>query len=180
MTAATARHLHVVPGGITDDNGEVIPPHRLLAEIEKLQTDLSMAQRDVKTKNRRIAELERDKAAERMNHPDRPLILRVCRYWHLKCRAGSNRVKPDSPHRYDAVAALVELEELIPVEERERGGPKTRRVYGPDAFKQAIDGAAYDPFRKQRKNGSWVTYDDLETICRTAGKFDEFRARAPR
>jgi hypothetical protein len=180
MTASTARHLHVVQGGITDDNGEVIPPHRLLAELEKLQTDLSMAQRDVRTKNRRIAELERDKAAERLKHPERELILRVCRYWHAKCRHGDKRVKPDSPHRYDAVAALVDLEELVPLEERDPDGPKFRRVYGPDAFKQAIDGAAYDPYRKQRKNGSWVTYNDLETICRTAGTFDEFRARAPR
>jgi hypothetical protein len=177
---APARHLTVVPGGITDDNGEIVPPHRLLAEIEKLQTDLQMAQRDVKTKNRRIAELERDKAAERLNHPQRELILRVCRYWHAKCRRGDPRVKPDTPHRFDAVAALVDLEELIPLAERDPDGPKFRRVYGPEAFKEAIDGAAYDPFCKRRKNGTVARYDDLETICKSAAKLDEFRARRPR
>jgi hypothetical protein len=180
MSRPQLRVVDAGAAGVMDDNGEILPSHRLVEEIEKLQTDLQMAQRDVKAKNRRIFELERNRAQERLEHPDRELILRVCRYWHRKCRRGDRRVKPDSPHRFDAVAAMVELEEVIPAAERESAGPKSRRVYGPEAFKQAIDGAAYDPYRKQRKNGSWAVYDDLETIFKSAAKFDEFRARAPR
>jgi hypothetical protein len=176
VSAQPARHLHVVSDRVADDNGEVVSPEALVAEIEKLRVDLKMAQRDVKSKNRRISELERDKVAERLKHPDRELILRICKYWHRKCRGGDPRVKPDSPDRFDAVAALVEMEHIVA-----DGGRKRReRVYPPEAFKEAIDGAAFDHFVKARKNGSEQHYDDLELIARSAAKFDEFRARAPK
>lgn len=174
------RHLRAVGSGVADDNGEVVSPERLVQEIEQLQIDFGMAQRDVRSKNRRIAEMERNRARERLEHPDRELILRVCNYWWRKCRAGHPRIKWDSDDRFDAVAALVELEDIIPADEREPDGPKTRRVYEPAAFKQAVDGAAFDHYSRQRKNGTWVHYDDLTLICRSVARFEEFRARAPR
>lgn len=177
VSALPQRHLHVVSDRVADDNGEVVTPEALVAEIEKLRTDLKMAQRDVRTKNRRISELERDRVRERLEHPDRELILRVCSYWHRKCRGGDPRVKPDTPDRFDAVAALVEMEHIV---KDEQGRRRRERVYPPEAFKEAIDGARFDHFAKPRKNGSMQHYDDLELICRSAARFDEFRARAPR
>src|SRR3954465_15585906 len=149
MTRPQLRVVDAGAAGVMDDNGEILPSHRLVEEIEKLQTDLQMAQRDVKAKNRRIFELERNRAEERLEHPDRELILRVCRYWHRRGRGGDRGGKHDSPGRDEAGAALVELEHIVTDEH----GRKTReRVYEPEAFKEAIDGAYYDPFQKRRKN----------------------------
>jgi hypothetical protein len=175
--ARPARHLQVVGDDrIADQNGEVIPPHRLLAELEQTRIDLKMAKRDVQSKNRRIADLERDRERERLEHPDRELILRVCDYWHRRCRGGDRRVKPDSPERFDAVAGLVVLEHIVTDEH----GRKTKeRVYEPEAFKEAIDGAYFDHFQRPRKNGTIQHFDDLELICRSAAKFEEFRSRVP-
>jgi hypothetical protein len=44
--------------------------------------------------------------------------------------------------------------------------------------RHAIDGAAFDPFVTQRKNGSQKRHDDWELIMRK-GKFEEFCNKAP-
>jgi hypothetical protein len=69
--AQPARHLSVVGDHVIDDDGELVTPADLQREVEKLRVDLKMAQRDVMRKNRRIAELEQDKARERMEYPRR-------------------------------------------------------------------------------------------------------------
>jgi hypothetical protein len=152
----------------------------LIERLDKVTTDLHMAQRDVKRKNRQIAELERNRAQERLDHPDRDLIVRVATYWHRKAKGGDPRVDPLSPARFDAVAALAEMTELRVVE-GEDGKKRRRKVkrYDPAAFKEAIDGCCFDCYRKQRKNGSWQEFNDLELICRDAKQFEEFRQRCP-
>lgn len=183
LPARPERHLHVVDHLVDQRTGETFTApqvEELLARVDKLETDLHMAQRDVKRKNRQIAELERNKAQERLDHPDRDLIVRVATYWHKRCKDGDPRVDPLSPARFDAVAGLAEMTELRMVEV---DGKKRRRKvkrYDPAAFKEAIDGAHFDHFRKQRKNGSWQAFDDLELIMRDAKQFEEFRARAPK
>lgn len=180
MSAQPVGHLRLVR---TDDDGEIIglvdsdALTTLEAELEKAKLDLKMAQRDVKAKNRRIAELERHKARERLEHPRYSDAVRVAKYWWRKCRAGNARINYKSPDRLDAVLALMEIEEIIV----DADTKKRRREphYAMVDFKAAIDGAAFDHFCKARKNGSEQHYDDLELICRTAAKFDEFVARAP-
>lgn len=174
-----APNLHLVGDALVNENGEIVPREvaKLQDEVEKLKIDLKMAQRDVKAKNRRLAELERDRARERLDHPRYADIERVARYWHRKCREGSARVNPMSPDRFDAIACVLEQERIV-VDADTR---KKRRepMYTLEDCKAAVDGAHFDHFSKQRKNGSWQHYDDLELIFRDGKRFEEFRDRAP-
>jgi hypothetical protein len=180
VSAQPARHLALVE---LDDGGEIVGRvtsdalKTLEADLEKAKVDLKMAQRDVKSKNRRIAELERQKSRERLEHPRYSDAVRVAKYWWLKCRAGDKRVNYKTPDRLDAVLALMEIEEIVV----DADTKKKRREphYSMEAFKAAVDGAHFDHFVKARKNGSEQHYDDLELICRSAAKFDEFVARSP-
>jgi hypothetical protein len=180
VSAQPSRHLALVE---LNDGGEIVGRvesdalQRLEQDLEKAKLDLKMAQRDVKAKNRRIAELERQKARERLEHPRYSDAVRVAKYWWLKCRAGNTRINYKTPDRLDAVLALMEIEEIVV----DADTKKRRREphYAMEHFKAAIDGAAFDHFVKARKNGSEQHYDDLELICRTAAKFDEFVARCP-
>lgn len=173
---SAAPHLRLVNA----ETGEFLPSQKLeeiQAELEKLRTDLKMAQRDVKAKNRRIADLERDKAQERLDHPQRDLIERICKYWWRRCRSQDAKVHPMSPARFDAVAGLVEMQTMVV--EQVNGKTVRRREwrYEMHDFKAAIDGAHFDHYVKRRKNGSEQHFDDLELICRDSKQFEEFRAR---
>lgn len=188
MAAQPAPILHLVGDALVNENGEIIPKEiaKLLEEIAALKVDKKMLRRDITVKNRKIAELERDVIEERLNYPRRGEIERVGVYWHRKCRPEDwarpvRKVQPLAPVRFDAVRGILEIERLIIDVDPETGKTKKRRepFYTAEDFKTAIDGAAFDPFRTQRKNGSWQTHNDLELICRSAKHFDEFIAKAP-
>jgi hypothetical protein len=182
VSAEPARHLRVVD----TDTGEVLTGTglaELQAEVEKLRVDLKMAQRDVKAKNRRISELERNKAQERLDYERRADVERIATYWHRKCRPDDfalerPRVNPMSPERFDAVRGILDQEVPVPIE----GKKRCRHVpaYSMEECKAAIDGAAFDHFSKQRRNGSWEHFDDLELIFRSGKHFEGFRDKAPR
>jgi hypothetical protein len=175
VSAQPARHLRVVGESVIDEGGFVLSPAEMLEEITKLKTDLKMAQRDVRTKNRKIAELERDKVQERLDYERRGEVERVARYWWRRCRAGDRKVHYMSPDRFDAVRELMDMERLVVVDGKKRKEP----VYSMEDFKRAIDGAWFDCFESKRRNGSTVRYDDLTLICRSAAKFEEFIQKAP-
>jgi hypothetical protein len=179
VSALPARRLHLVGDQLVDDDtGEIVPREvaDLTEQVEKLKTDLRMAQRDVKAKNRRIAEMERDKAQERLNHPRYQDIERIARYWHRKCRGGSGRVNPMSPDRFDAVARILDQERIVVVD----GKRTTEPMYSMEECKAAVDGLAFDHFTKPRRNGSVQHFDDLELAFRDSKHFEEFRDKAPR
>jgi hypothetical protein len=172
VSAQPARHLRLIDA----ETGELVQSD-VHAELEELRTKFKMSQRDVAAKNLRIAALEADKARDRLDHPRYQDAVRVARYWWRKCKAGNGRVHYMAPTRLDAVLALMDLEELVPVPGKRRR--ERRPVYTMAHFKAAIDGAAFDCFETKRRNGSTAKFDDLELICRSAGKFDEFIAKAP-
>lgn len=176
---APSRHLHLV-----NEDGEVVPSSKLeelQEQLEKLKVDLKMAQRDVKAKNRRIAELEANKIAERLNYERRGDVERILKYWWRKCRNANPRVQYMSPDRFDLIRELLDSEETIieqiPGKKRavKRREPRNRL----EDFKAAIDGAHFDGYSKPRKNGSVVTYDDITTICKSQASFDEHIKKAP-
>jgi hypothetical protein len=180
MSAEPASHLRLVR--VDDETGEVEHVEsraleQLEHELAKLRTDLKMAKRDVTSKNRQIAELERNKAFERLHHPDREFIERVAGFWHKLCRAGDKRVNPLSPMRFDALAALVEMEVIVRDANGKRVGREPR--YKPVDFEIAVRGARFDHYVKQRKNGTEQHFDDLEFICRDSKNFEECIARCP-
>lgn len=177
-----ARHLMLVEA---DEHGEIIGRvesdalQKLEAALERAKLDFKMAQRDVAAKNRWISELERNKVWERLQHPDRAFIVRVCRYWHKRCRRGSARIDPLAPNRFDAVAALAEMERIV-VEEVD-GKRRRRREwrYSAEMFKAAIDGGEYDPFETTHKNGKVERHNDLSQICKDVTRFERFVEKAP-
>lgn len=179
MSARPKRHLRVVE--VDDRTGEVeiVSAEELAARIKKLEADLDGAEKDLRVKRRRITELQRDKMKERLEHPDREFIVRVCEYWHKRCRRadfdGRRRINPLSPDRFDAVTALAEMEEIAKVD-----GKRTRVWrYQAEHFKAAIDGAAFDPYTPPQKNGRQEPQNDLEQICRAAAKFEKAMGKAP-
>lgn len=174
-----APNLHLVGNDLVDANGEVIPRDvaRLQDMVVKLQGDLKAAEKDLVTKRRQITELQRDKARERLDHPQRPLIERICVYWWKRCRDSAPRVAHMSADRFDAVATLVEMERIVVDADTRK--KRKEPFYTAEDFKQAIDGAWFDCFETKRKNGSVVRYDDLTLVCRSAAKLEEFMAKAP-
>lgn len=176
MSAQPARHLHVVDGQFFDDNGEVVTREMadLLDELAKVKTDLKMAKRDVTAKNRKIAELEADKAWERENYDRRPDVERIHSYWQRK----TGRRGALTPLRFDAVRGI--LEQMAVVRDEATGKLVKQPAYALEDFKTAIDGCAFDHYSKPRKNGSVQHFDDLEFICRDGKNFEECMRRAPR
>jgi hypothetical protein len=167
--AKTVRHLHIAHD---TDTGEIIPE---APEIVKLRGDLALAEKELRRHRRRIADLERDAAQDRLDYDRRDEVERVCLYWWRKCRKGDKRVNPIADIRFDAVRGLLESTRIEVVNGKRHRVP----AYELQAFREAIDGAAFDHFTKQRKNGSTVHYDDLELICRDGKHFEEFRSRCP-
>lgn len=183
--ANAARHLRVIAA---DDTGEVIPidqhhaVQELAAENAKLRDELKMAHRDIDAKNRRILEMERDKAAERLEYERYADVQRIATYWHRKCRAADYalerpRIHAMSPERFDAIRGILEQQRVTIV----AGQKRRHRVlaYTLEDCKAAVDGAAYDCFQKTRRNGSVQRFDDLELIFRSGVHFEGFRDRAP-
>lgn len=54
------------------------------------------------------------------------------------------------------------------------------RSYGPQVFRKAIQGIAYDPFTRIAKNGHMERYDGWENLTKNAGAFERYANRAPR
>lgn len=164
-----ARHLYVVQDRIADENGEIVSPERLLADLQAAETQIRMLERERAGQRLRIAQLQRDKAKERDEHPRRADVERCHAYWQRRCnhpRAGLDDAT------FFAIAALLELRV-------ENGKRREREFSWPDDFKRAIDGAAFDPWVTTRKNGSKKRHDDLGLIFRDAAHMREFVAKAP-
>jgi len=176
MSAKPARHLHLVDA----ETGEIVPSRELAelqAKVEKLDGDLKAAERDLRVKRRRITELERDQARERLEHPRYQDAVRVAKYWWKRCRNGHHRVHYLAPNRIDAVLALMDIEELVVVPGRKRR--QRQPHYELAHFVMAVDGAWFDPFKTTHRNGKEELHNDLAQICKDATRFDRFIAKSP-
>lgn len=175
-----ARHLALVDQA----TGEIVDS-RELGELQealtKAKADLKNAERDLRGKRATIARMEADKVRERMEHPERDLIVRVCRYWWRKIHNENARMNPLTPDRFDAVARLVELEELVKEEVPGRKRPKKRRqwLFQMEHFKAAIDGAAHEPYSNTLRSGKVELYNDLTTIFKSADSLGRHIGRCP-
>lgn len=181
MSAKPARHLQLVDL----NTGERVDSRELGAmqhELEELRTKFKMAQRDVASKNLRIAALEADKARERLDYERFADVERIARYWHKKVHAGNARVNPMSPDRFDAIRGILEQERIVwedPPPGRKRRTRRVEPMYTLAECKAAIDGNLFDHFVKKRRNGSEQHFTDLEFIFRNSKNFEECRDRCP-
>jgi hypothetical protein len=172
MTQA-ARHLYAVKDRVADENGELVSPEQLVAEIEKLRVDLKMAQRDVKSKNRRINELEFNAAQDRLTYPRRADVERIFDYWRRKTGHAKAAL---TPLRFDAIRGILDQQNSDIVNGRRVKEP----AYTLEQCKLAVDGLAFDHFSKPRKNGSVQVFDDVELAFRDGKHFEEFVKKAPK
>ena len=83
--------------------------------------------------------------------------------WQEKCGHKRARLSSD---RFNAIRGLLEVSEPEP--------------YPRGAFTAAIEGAAYDHFTVQRKNGDIKRFDDISLICRDGAHFEDFIQRRPK
>lgn len=156
------------------DSGEVINPEvvRLQEQVEALQAALKEAEADLVTKRSQITRLKRDKAEERTKYPRREDVVRVHAYWQK--RLGTKKAL--TADRFDAIKGMLEETRLEIVDQRAQ---KVHAFEFPEDFKAAIDGAWFDPFTKQMKNGKVQKFDDLALIFRDGKTMQSFIDRAP-
>lgn len=167
MTAEPLEHEAPALWLVKQDTGEIVGRRPELREalktIERLELELQDVERERRTQRavikRLYAELERD----RQIYERRDEVAAIFAEWAQVCGHPNTRLTDD---RFDAIRRLLEVTKPKP--------------YPREAFTAAFAGAAFDAYRKQRRNGSWERFDDLTLICRDGTKFESFIKRAPK
>jgi hypothetical protein len=168
-------NLYVVGGHAVDgDTGEVVTLAGLQAEIAALKTELdrrnkiiSGLHRDVEGWAVRHRQAVEDKAQEAREHPCWPVGGLLFVGWRRLC---NHPRSPWTPPRFWVCEPFLTSPHY--------GKTLTVRV---ELCARAVKGAAYDPWVKQRKNGTTERMDDWEKwIFHSSGKFEDFCCRAPR
>ena len=101
--------------------------------------------------------LKSDKLAEILGAPERPVTDLLHAVWKVACHKRRDLDLKD----YERMNALV-------------------RKHGLYKCLEAIAGAAFDPAKTPRKNGSWKKHDDLELVFRESSKLLDFADRIPK
>jgi hypothetical protein len=173
VSAAARPQLTVIENPLAGFDGELTEENlrglaqRVTAlhdEARGLRTDLEvekkagkMAERDLKAKRLRIAELEADREEKALASPERPQVEALHACW----KAGTGRATP------------------LHFSDRERMGAAVKKL-GFGVCLKAIAGVSFDPRRSDpMRNGKRQTYDSLELVFRTYRKVEEFAERAP-
>lgn len=114
-------------------------------------------ERDLRVKNAKIKELERDIETDARKDPMWPEVECLWTWWALACNHEGCRF---------------EAEELYLAK------PHLKRE-GLIGCLKAVAGAAFDPYVGELKNGNADRKDDFELIFRNKAKFKSFVKRAP-
>lgn len=167
MSAEPASQPHLVPVPDAPAPGEklfvldqVTGNMQPLGEyLQPFEDHISGLQRAVKSENLRYENLKRDKEKEAKAHPLWPQAMEVFGHWKKVCKHPRSSW---SPERFEQVRPFLEK-------------------HGVELCKRACDGAAFDPFVTQRKNGSKKRHDGWGLVFRAAEpeKFEEFVNKAP-
>jgi hypothetical protein len=157
MAEAEPRHLQAVGTGELPAEG----PQTLaeaLAEIDYLTDQLTGAENNVRSMRTQMANLKRELAGEiDEQHKLFPQAVGLFRYWQGKC---------DHP-RMKFTADRMAL--VLPFLKRHK----------PETIREAIRGAAFDPFTVTRKNGTKHEHNGWHQIFANEDKFQDYRKRAP-
>jgi hypothetical protein len=146
-----------VPDGhrLDEVTGEIVP---ICERCDLLEDQIAGLQRDIRGWAIRYRNLERDKEKEARAHDLWPVVKDLFDYWREEC------------HHPKARFNAARFKEALPFVEQD----------GPDLCRQAIRGAAFDPFVTTRRNGKQKRHDDWDLIFRPGRKqFEEFAERAP-
>ena len=164
MTPAEKAHLAVVPEArepvvigqeaiMPDD-----PRYEMAWRCREIEVALQLAEKDLRTKRAQIKKLQADADLDRKTYVKRELVERLFDHWREKCRHPRSKLTAE---RFDAARAMIE------------------KGYGEVEMLLAIDGAAFDPFTRLRKNQTVERFDDLELIFRDGVHLERFANRAP-
>lgn len=156
------------------DTGEVVDPEVAVLQnrIASLEDALKEAEKDLRAKRSQITKLKKDLVKERFEYERREDVIKVHAYYNR--RLGTTRAL--TADRFDAIRDRLEEVDLAIVDGKATKRPAFKY---PDDFKQAIDGAWFDPFSKPMKNGKVQKYDDLATIFKSAKSMKMHMDRAP-
>jgi hypothetical protein len=147
--ARTARHLRVL-----DEQGEVHDRCPECAAKELEQTELT---RKLKAMARELGELRRDRHNEAIEHEKWPILFALFCLWQDE--TGHVRSRWTTARFWEGLPLL--------------------DAWGVGNFAAAIAGLAYDPGRKQLKNGKWEIYDSWELLTRNSDTFSRYMKRRP-
>lgn len=143
---------------------------RLRAENEKvrkqrdaLTVDLENAHVDLTVKRRRITQLENELAKERRLDPMHATAFQIFEFWSKHCHPQAHTFSADREK-----AVLARLNDKKP-------GTK-EPAYSPRYICEAILGAKHDAYVDPKGK----RHDDLELICRSGRKLEDFHGRYER
>jgi len=129
-----------------------------LEELQYLKDQIKGLERDVRAWRIRYAKLARDEEQRAMSSELWPVGKRLFILWKDKCRHPRSKWTPDR---------FLQCERLL-------------KEYGEDICIKAIEGAAYDPYVTQMRNGGNERHDGWGQIFKNAEKLERFANRAPR
>jgi hypothetical protein len=115
-------------------------------------------ERTIRSQSAIIGRLSRDPERSAREHELWDVAETLFRYWRVKCKHPKSRFSAD---RFWAVHPFLNKD-------------------GEDLCRRAIDGAAFDPFTKPRRNGSMKRFDDFtKNIFKDRATFEEMVNRSP-
>lgn len=143
---------------IVTEDGEIVPFDGC-PNCQALEDQLAGAENNVRSMRAQMAKLKREIAGEvDKDHALFPMAVSLFRYWQEKCNHPGTDFTADR------------MKMLLPLLKR----------HGPAECREAIRGAAFDPFIVTYKNGRRHKHDGWHQIFASEDKFQSFRQRAPR
>jgi hypothetical protein len=132
--------------------------------LDAMELDMANLEVELKGKRRQVKALEKELADRRRTDPHYDTAVRIFDYWRAKCAPNARTFSED---RLKAV--LARLRDRDPDD-------KTKHAYPPRYLCEAIVGAAVDPYVDEKGKA----HIDLELICRTGKKLEDFHSRYER
>jgi hypothetical protein len=146
---------------LVSENGEIVDASEEVwaQEILRLEDDLHGSEREVRRLRRIVAKQERELLERAEASSLMPQVKLVFDHWR---RATGHKNSKLGQKRIDACLA------------------RLKEGYSVQQLCLACDGIAYDPEKKQRRNGHWEAFDDCEIAMRSDHNVEKYCNRAPR
>jgi hypothetical protein len=152
VSAVPVRQLYAVD----PQTGEI--SEYACVSCQRKEDELAELWRKFRGQSRELAELRRDRDAEARAHRAWPVLLMLFDYYKVLTGHGRARWTPD---RFWCALGLW-------------------REFGSGNCAAGIAGIAYDPNRKQLKNGRFEVFDSWELLFRNSGTFERYCRRRPK